>query len=101
MQHQSSEQEGKGNVPCRYTITSVPKYNHNRRRKFVYKVVTLEIVATAILPPRYEEIIDATANDETLSKDTKQSSHTETAPASSTLHPHSCSTFILFDKLAV
>ena len=45
-----------------------PSNTTTEEEKFDYQVMTLETAATAISPPRYEELIDATANDDTLSK---------------------------------
>ena len=45
-----------------------PSNTTTEEETFDYQVMTLETAATAISPPRYEELIDATANDDTLSK---------------------------------
>ena len=45
-----------------------PSNTTTEEKTFDYQVMTLETAATAISPPRYEELVHTTANDDTLSK---------------------------------
>ena len=45
-----------------------PSNTTAQENTFDYQELTLEAAVTAISPPRYEEVIDATANDNALSK---------------------------------